>query len=379
MKALMKILVLIIWSFSGYAQSVLDFKKDFKSTLDNKITNDMVDSLTMKHYSMLLWFYSVDSDVKAYPLKEIINEDIYQHNIDKLFADTGQKVNVLACLLAASTNDISKIAAVKNVLQHSDYKNMLAAKSLLVLGDRDLGETAKCIIAYDFNEAVQYLTIDFLNVEKSLLEKFAVNSLFSHDQRMQYLAVKAIAVIPAKPANEQLLRQAVTSYETGMKGWPIAALAEYKANHILALVKPYLNNDQLEEVCWRALALSSSVEDIDYINQMIVTKRDNKKFLNSLLNSNNEVHLKSWLSILKTGDVPKSYFFNIDKNVAIKSDKYFKDICEIITVTTNELHAYSLMRYFENRKDKASIDFLNACLSSRFSGVQEIAKQSLSN
>jgi len=379
MKIVLKIVVLLICSFGVRGQSALDFEKDFKTTVAQKITNTKADSLMNKYSSLFMWFYTTEPDVRAYPLKEMRNKSVYQNTIAKLFADTGKSINTLACLMAAATYDTTNIPQIKQVLRRGNYKNMLAAKSLMVLGDKDPDPIVKCIIANNFNATVQYLTLDFLNIEKGRLEKFARDSLFSQENGMQYLAVKAMAQLSPQPINEKLLRQAVVNYDTVMKGWAIAALAAYKANHILPLIKAYLNTKQLKEVSWRALAASTSTQDMDYINQMLSIKQDDPYFLNALLNSNNDHHLISWLSLLKKGEVPENYYIIIDRNEAIKSDKYFTSICEIITTSANEMQAYSLMHYFEGRKDKASIDFLNTCLQHSFAGIKEKAKDLLSH
>ncbi|MEJ5993571.1 hypothetical protein WG904_03995 [Pedobacter sp. Du54] len=101
--------------------------------------------------------------------------------------------------------------------------------------------------------------------------------------------------------------------------------------------------------------------------------------MNALLNSENETHLKSWLSIIKMGELSKDYYIAIDQNKAIKSDRYFNDICEIINTSRIEMHAYTLMRYFDKRKDKATTDFLNKCLSHPFERVKERARQLLND
>lgn len=379
MKILTKMFLLLICSISGYGQNLLDFKTDYAAALTNKITNSRADSLLTKHNGLLMWFYNMDPETKAYPLKEIRNEGIYQNSIGKLFADTGKSVNNLACMMAAATYDTTKRAAIINVLKHSNYKNIFAAKSLLVLDEEDISLVAKCIIANNLDEKVQYLTIDFLAVEPEFLQKFAVDSLFSRDKGMQYLAVKAMAALPPKPSNEHLLRQAVQNYDIAMKGWAIAALAHHKSKDVLLLVKPYLNNDQLKQVSWRALASSHSAKDIEYVNQAVGLRKFDSDFLNALLDADNETHLKNWLSILRKGEFPESYFFSIDDDGAIKNDKYFNDICETITNLKNEKYAYSLMRYFDGRKDSASIDFLKKCLTHPLADIKEKAKQLLND
>ena len=379
MKILGKLFLILIWSVSGYAQSLSDFKRDLNATLNNKISEAKADSLMERHWGLLSWFYNIDPDVKAFPLKEMISDPIYHNNIDKLFADTGLRINTLACLLASSTHDISKVVDVKKVLERSKYKNIFAAKSLLLLGEKDVTLIAKCIVAHQLNESVQYLTIDFLNVEPGLLEKFALDSLFSRQKEMQYLAVRALGVITPKPSNEELLRQAVNKYELEMKGWPIAALAHYKAKNMLSIVMPYLSNGTLKRISWKALMASTSVNDVVYVNQIIATGMDDPDFLNALLESENEIYLKSWLSIAREGKLPSNYFFSINDNEAIKNDKYFNDFCEIITNSMNEKHAYYLMQYFEGRKDTASIDFLKKCLTHPLTSISENAKQLLNN
>lgn len=366
-------------SLYANAQNTTDFKKDFKAAIDSKITNSLADSLMKKHYSSLLWFYDGSLDVIAYPLKEMRNEGLYKNNINQLFADTARSVKTLACLMAASTNDTSKINEIKDALKYSKYKNMFAATSLIVLGDNDLSQIIKCIIANDFNETVYYLTLMFLQTDKTELEKFARDSLFSDDKAVQYLAVKAMGEISPNPKNEEMLREAVLKYDLEMKGWAIAALEHYKAKNMFSLVKPYLNNSQLKQVSLRALAKSTSEEDVNYLNQMLLTEQVDRNFWEALLNSENEIHVKSWLSSLKKRKLPVDYYIYINKNEMIKNDVYFDDICEIISTSKNKMQVYSLMKYFEGRKDKKATDFLTKCLTHPLLEIQDEAKQLLAN
>lgn len=378
MKILIKIFLLVICTFSGYAQTLLDFKRDFKEALENKITDSTANSLINKHYKLLIWFYDGSEDVKVYPLKEIRDEHLYKNNIDNLFADQGQQISLLACLLATSTYDTTKIAHITKVLKNSNYKNLLAAKSLIMLGHKDLDPIVKCIIANDFSETVQYLTLDFLNFEKELLEKFACDSLLSNDTGIQYLAVKAMGQIPYKTKNEQLLRQAVAVYDTEMKGWPIAALAHYKAQNMLSLVKPYLENEQLHEVVLRALTASQDLDDINYIKGLIDQKRFDKDLMKNLLNSDNEFYLESWLKMFEENIVEEDYYIDLRETKLAGNKKYFTQISKIIFNYTNELHLYSLMDFFKGMYDEDTKAFLKKCIGHPIEGVREKASQFLS-
>jgi hypothetical protein len=378
MKKLFIISFLLLISNVSTAQDIMVFKEEFGHVVQNKISDSIANSFVDKHYSFLLWFFDGSENAKAYPLKEIRKEYIYQNNIGKLFADTSQKVNVLACLMVASTYDTTKIADVKNVLRNSGYKNMIAAKSLLVLGDKDLDPIVKCIIANNFDETVQYLTIDFLNVEKDLLEQFAADSLLSKDKGMQYLAVKAMGQISYKPKNEQLLRQAVVNYDTIMKGWPIAVLAQYKTQHILSLVKSYLENENLREVCLRALIASEDPDDINYVKELIAKKNFDKDLMNNLLNSDNEFYLKSWLKMLEQNVIPDDYYINLTNAKLIGNKKYFGQVKNIILTKTNEQQLSSLMDFFNGMYDADTKAFLSKCLDHPIVAVREKAKIFLS-
>lgn len=378
MKRLLLISFLLATTSYLKAQGIITFKEDFKIALGNKITNNLADSLVNKHYSLLLWFFDDSQDVKAYPLKEMRNEDEYKNNIDKLFADTSQKVKNLACLLAVSTYDTAKINDVKKVLKHSGYKSMIAAKSLLVLGDKDLDPIVKCIIANNFDETVQYLTIDFLNFEKDILEKFACDSLLSNDIGVQYLSVKAMGQIPYKTKNEQLLKQAVADYDMQMKGWPLAVLAKYKAKDILPLVKPYLENQNLREVCLRALIASEDANDINYVKELIAKKKFDKDLMNNLLNSNNEFYLQSWLKMVEENAISDDYFIDLKNKRLVGNKKYFEVFSKIIYSSLSEQQLYSLMEFYEGMYDEDTKVFLKRCLEHPTEGVREKAKKFLS-
>ncbi|TKC01980.1 hypothetical protein [Pedobacter cryotolerans] len=378
MKKLFIISFLFLISNVLSAQDIKTFKEEFNVAIEHKITDSIAANLINKHYKLLMWFYDGNDDVKTYPLKEIRNEAIYLNNIDNLFADKGPFINMLACLVAASTYDTTKIPNVTKALKNSNYKDLLAAKALIMLRHKDLDPIVKCIIAYNFNEKVQYLTVDFLNSDKNLLEKFACDSLLTNDKSMQYLAAKTMAQIPYKLKNEQLLRNAVIKYDTEMKGWPLAVLAHYKAKKILPLVNSYLENEKLREVCLRALVASEDFEDISYIKELIAKKYFDKDLMNNLLNSDNDFYLKSWLKMLEQNFISDDYYINLTNTKLIGNKKYFGQVKNIILTKTNEQQLYSLMDFFNGMYDADTKAFLSKCLDHPIAAVREKAKIFLS-
>lgn len=378
MKKLLLILVLLAETSYLKAQDVRVFEDEFRKAIENKITDSVATDLINKHYKLLMWFYDGSEDVKSYPLKEIKDEHLYKNNIDNLFADKGQHISLLACLLAASTYDTTKVADVTKVLKNSNYKNLLAAKSLIMLGHKDLDPIVKCIIANDFDETVQYLTLDFLNFEKGQLEKFACDNLLSNDTGIQYLAVKAMGQIPYKLQNEKLLRQAVINYDAVMKGWPIAVLAQYKAQNMLPVVKPYLENENLKEVSLWALTASQDLDDINYIKGLIDQKKFDKDLMKNLLNSDNEFYLESWLKMFEENIVEEDYYIDLRETKLAGNKKYLTQISKIIFNYTNELQLHSLMDFFKGMYDEDTKVFLKKCIGHPIEGVREKANQFLS-
>lgn len=377
MKPIIKIICLSLLSFYASAQQSAKFKNELRAALKLGITNQMADSLIFRNYSDLLWFYDMSSDIKTYPLQEMSNDELYQNNLPKLFADTGQSINTLACLMAAAAKDTLQISNIEQILKRDNYKNMFAAKSLLMLNPTALLPVAKCIKAYDFNEQVQYLTIDFLHIKEPVLEQFARDSIFSDDKAMQYLSIKAMHVITIKEANEKLLKQAVSRYDTLMKGWPIAVLAEYKSSGIYELLKPYINHEKLRQVSLKALARSKDAYDRTQFLKLVDTKQVDADLLNALLNSEQETYIEKWLSLFKDGIFPVDYFFSYHQGLS--QPKYFQIIIDIIDTNANATHLYSLMEYFKSNKDELTKAFLEKCLKHRFKGVREQAETLLRN
>lgn len=375
MKTIIKILCFAILPFWASAQHATNFKVEFEAALKHKITNQIADSLVARNYSSLIWFYDGSPDVKAYPLKEMLKERLYQDNIGKLFADTAQKVNILACLMAVSTKDTTKIQEVKNVLIGSNYKNMIVAKCLLILDPKALIPIAKCIKAYDFDETVQYLMIDFLYIEQPILEKFAQDSIFCSDLAMQYLSIKAMGVIKPNETNEKLLRQAVVKYDTLMKGWPLAALAQYKGSNIYELVKPYLNYSQLREVSLRALAASNDVADKKQLLKLADTNEPNKDLLEVLLNAGKDDYVKKWLYLFEKGVFPDGYYFTYHND--LNRLDYLQTISSIIEMNKNRMQVYSLMQYFEHVKNEQTKAFLEKCLNHSSEDIRKRATELL--
>lgn len=367
----------MLLSFHASAQQSAKFKNELRAALALGITNQMADSLIFKNYGDLLWFYDISSDVKAYPLQEMLNDELYQNSLPKLFADTGKSINTLACLMAAAAKDTSQISNIEQILKQNNYRNLFAAKSLLMLNPTALLPVAKCIKAYGFDERVQYLTIDFLHIKESVLEQFARDSIFSNDKAMQYLSIKAMHVITVKDANEKLLKQAVSRYDTLMKGWPIAVLAEYKASGIYELLKPYINHEELRQVSLKALARSNDAYDKIQFLKLLDTKLVDADLLNALLNSEQEAYTEKWLSLFKDGMFPVDYFFSYHQGLS--QPKYFQIIIDIIDTNANATHLYSLMEYFKSNRDELTKAFLEKCLKHRFEGIREEAEILLRN
>lgn len=373
-KILCKLLCLAFLPTVTLAQSFI-YQEELEKALSHKVTGQIADSLVWKSNSPLLWFYNASADVAPYPLKGMLHQSIYRDNIDKLFADTSQKVNFLACLISAATKDTSRVADVERILIKNKYKDVFIAKSLLMLNPKAILPVAKCIKAYDFNEIVQYLTIDFLNIDHSTLQKFAQDSILSEDLAMQYLSVKAMSAITPNKANESLLRKSVVKYDTAMKGWPLAVLARYKSSNIYELVSPYLNHPQLREVSLRALAASDNAEDRKQFLNILPKVEPDRDVLNILLKSHREADIKKWLLYFKDGLFPEDYYF--DYNTNLNKQEYFDMIKLIIETNKNASQLYSLMKYFKQVSTEEKKFFLEKCLTHPIEGVRERAKDYL--
>lgn len=338
-----RIMFFCLWllPFFGVAQQIANFKQELETALNRGVTNQMADSLVEKNSRLLVWFYNVDSGIVAHPLKEMINDSLYLGHIDKLFAHKGDRVNVLGCLLASAVNDTSKIETIKEVLIRFKHKNMFVATALFVLDPTALLPVAKCIKAYGFNEVVHYLTLMFLQSERPLLEKFAMDNIFGGDKALEYLAIKALAAIPPKPDNEAVLRQAVLTYDTLMKGWPIAALATYKASNTYQLIKPYIKHSELREVCLRALVASNDKRDGRRLLKGVDNSGLDGDVLNVLLKSGKDEYIKEWLFLFEKGQFPSAYYFLYHQD--LNRLKYFETIKSIIKKGENESQISQLM------------------------------------
>jgi len=385
MKYLSLILLLFFTLKISKAQTTKDFEKDFERIANDNFPYQGIDSLYKKYNHILFWFNSNSNlvailqgnQITAYPLLDFKQTSSYKKNINYLLTDTAYRKYTLGCFLAGASGDTTKRISVENILIKSNYKHFWAATILTYLNPKDLNPILKCIITYKNNDGISYLMNDFLKIDRNVLEKFGYDSLFSNEPITQTLAIQALSKTPKSNKKETALKEVVLEADTTTKGWAIAVLAHLKAENMLPIVKPYLEIKNLQQVCLRAIASSGSIDDQKFIDKELAKDSISSNLLRELLASENKTSIKKWLQQFKANKFPKDYFVDIFKNVTIRNDEFFDEIVNIIRTNENEQQLYSLMSYFDGRKDERTIKFLAECSQHRFSSVSEKASQLL--
>ncbi|GAA4209290.1 hypothetical protein GCM10022289_34520 [Pedobacter jeongneungensis] len=382
MKYLFLLLLIVLPYTKSSAQSVSDFEIEFKEIAQQHFPDKKVDSLYKKYNHILFWF-NPNSQLAAgmknmetanYPLSNFKQSNVYKENIDALLADTLNRKYSFGCFLACAANDTSKTDKITALLKRSDYKDFWLATILTYLHSKDFEPIIKCIIRHKDNDGTSYLIDDFLRMDKQRLNKFGMDSISSKDRVIQCLAIRTLAKTENSAQKEKVLKETVITTDTAMKGWAIAVLAHLHAKEMFPVVKPYLANKDLHQICLKAIASSTSFIDIQYLDSLIRSPKSDDALLHALLSSENDISLRKWFVLVKDEKLPDNYYIDLFGNSLFYDDRYFDQICEIIMKTPNEKQLYQLMDYFKNKKDERSINFLNKCLNHPVASVKEKAK-----
>lgn len=357
-----------------------DFKSDFNKAIRGSFSVKMLDKM-FSEYSELLTPHSditqlmeklKGNEVKVFPLYDFKKDKLYIDNIDILLNSKNPNQRILAYLVIASSDDLSKESVLlKKITTEVKKGNLLwAGMALLYIKCNHTTELFDFLVKNeDFGDAHMFPM--FIQLDKDSLQQTAYTRINSKDTKSKILAAQILSVTPLNSETERILIQSVKNWDIGIKGYAIYSIKELQIGNLLETFKPLLDDKRTRSVSLQALANSPTKADRDYLIEQL-EKQDiiQSEILDCLYESSRVENIKCWLRLLKTRQIPKNYSFFVFKQPLIKSDSVLFDLQTTLESITDKHILGELVRALSGRTDQKSIDIITTLLKNKSSTVR---------
>lgn len=381
MKKLIAITFLIAFTFlSAQKKTIKEFRKDFEKAVNTDLTEEQLNTL-FRDYPLILTPHSDTTQLFSmlegsnrddYSMSGFKADKLYQQNIDQLLGSANSNKRILAYLLVASTQDHSKEQILLEKIRTETDKGTLiwSGMALLSLKTDHTDELFDFLIKNeDFGDA--HMLPMYFNLDTDSLRNTAYKKIESQDEKSKVLAVQILSKTENNAKTEQLVKNAVKSWDINLKGYAIYTLGELQMPDLLDLLQPLLNDKKTRNISLRALANSPTKADRDYlISQVNSSKKFDEDVMNALFNSKNPENLKFWLSAIPTKEIPKDYYFFIHEQPLLAGDEMLEPLRTALQKTKDKNVLGELVRALQNRSDDNSVNLMLSLLKNPSSKVR---------
>jgi HEAT repeat protein len=387
MKIHIATLLLVISSLTASAQTLENFKTDFESALDTTFSQKRLDTM-FRTYNELLTPHSeitrftasiVGDRLPVYPLADFKASRLYTANIKTLLHSANANQRLLAYLVIASAGDTTMEALLLPKLRSETGKGNLtwAAMALMYLNTSHTTPLFDFLVANeDFADA--HMLPLFIKLNPDSLQQTAYIRIKSTKLMARVLAAQVLAEIPLNAKIEELLKQAVFTWDISIKGYAIYSIAKLKIGNLMPAFKPLLNNPKTRSITLQALANSPTPADRQYLLSLVPKNGAvPDDLLNCFLNSGNVAGVKHWLRLMSTRTISGSYYFSVPGNATIMSDSLLSSLQQALIKITNKNVRGELLRALDYRKDEVSTAMLVGFLNDTDSSVRYWAARAL--
>ena len=377
-----KLLTLIFLTFSlcSFSQTIEDFKIDFEKSLDKDFSEDQLNQM-FRTYSKLLTPHSditqltagiKGESIQQYPLREFKNDKLYKKNISKLFDSKNTYQRILAYLVIAGSGDKSfEEGLLKKIKTETNKGNLIwSGMALLYLNTDHTTPLFDFLVENETFGDAHMLPLYF-KLNSDSLQSTAYQRIQSENVTAKILAAQILSATEKNKKTEELLLEAVKTWDYNIKGYAIYSVKVLKIGNLLESFKPLLDSNQTRSIAIEALANSPTKKDVDYLKGL-VSKQDtvSEDVLDGFYKSNNPENIKFWLKTLRTKPVPTDYYFNNNKQPLLYSDEILTDLQLTLEECQNPEIIQNLVKGLKGRVDEKSINILLKLLSHSDSSVR---------
>ncbi len=358
---------------SALAQSLEEFKTDFRKALSKNFSEKELNEVFRRHSSLLTPHSDVTQlaaslkgqHIDSYPLAEFKNDKLYIENIYKLINSKKRNQRILSYLIIAGTGDVSFESTLLKKIREEKDKGCLIWAGLALLHLK----TAHTTPLFDFlveNETFgdAHMLPLFVQLNEDSLQLTAYRRINSDKPMAKILAAHILSKTPRNPQTEDLLKRAVTEWDMNIKGYAIYSIKELQIGDLLETMRPILDSTKTRRIALEALANSPTDADRNYLFDAI-SKMDtvSEEMLNCFYTSKNIQNLRYWLKLLRSRPGPKNYFFFVFQQPLIRSNDILPELQVALHQIDNPKILGELARAMEGRADDKSTDIMITLLS----------------
>ena len=382
------VLIILISSLTIFAQSIEDFKKNFKKALDKNFSEEELNKMFSTHSTFLTPHSDVTQlsanlkgqQIDHYPLADFKSEKLYKANIDKLINSKNSNQRILAYLVIAASGDTSFENSLLNRLKEEKDKGCLvwSGMALLYLNTEHTTPLFDFLVENETFGDAHMLPL-YIKLNKDSLQQTAYLRINSDKPMAKILAAQILSYTKLNIKTEVLLKKAVKEWGINIKGYAIYSVAQLQIGDLLETFKPLLDSLQTRRISLEALANSPTEQDRHYLYDL-VNKQDtvSEELLDCFYKSKNVSNLKYWLSLLYTKPIPEKYYFSVtDKQTLVRKDTVLNDVQIALEKVKNPEVLGELVRALKGRTDDKSTDILLALLTHENSTVRYWTARSL--
>lgn len=381
MKKIITVIFLIAFTlFSAQEKTIKQFKKDFEKTINQDITENQLNVL-FRDYPLILTPHSDTTQLFSglqgknpndYSMLDFKEDQLYKQNVDQLLGSANPNKRILAYLLVASTQDHSKEQVLLEKIKAETDKGTLiwSGMALLSLKTNHTDELFDFLIKNeDFGDA--HMLPMYFKLDKDSLRNTAYKKIDHPDEKSKVLAVQLLSVTGNNAKTEQLVKNAVKSWDTNLKGYAIYTLGELQMSDLLSLLQPFLNDEKTRKISLRALANSPAKADRDYlVSEVNNSKKFDKDIMDALFNSKNPENLKFWLTAIQNKEIPEDHYFFVHDQPLLTGDDMLDTLRTALQNTKGKNMVGELVRALQNRSDDKSVNLMLSLLKNPSSTVR---------
>lgn len=362
-------IVIFISSCSASEVKYEGFRKNFHDALSGDFTKSELDSIYILYSSSIFPDIRTahlsdnrDTTIVIYPLANFKNEKLYKDNIEKLINSNNQHRRILAYAVIGSSGD-------------KTFENQLLSKlegetdeGCLIWAVRALMYTRSAHTTPIFDVLVKYESIGdahdfpiYVHLNADSIRQTAYLRITSKNPKAKILAAQSLAYTGLNPKTEELLKNALRTWDVNLKGYAIVPIKLLGIGDLLETLKPLLDNSemQLRTVAFEALANSPTEKDRQYLLDL-VKKQDtvSEELLNAFYKSKNIDNLRYWMTLLYSKPIPKEYYFDATDQPLFKKETLLHDIHNTLQKITAPEILSKFVLALNGRTDDVSTDLL---------------------
>lgn len=386
-RTLTLILFLLACPFTHGQSPLGDFKQDFERATRKDFNEEQLDQMFSTHSSLLTPHSSITrltADLKGetiahYPLAEFKADKVYRKNIPKLFDSDNPYHRILAYLVIAGTGDRAFEPGLLNKLKVETGKGNLiwAGMALMYLNTTHTTPLFDFLVANENFRDAHMLPL-FIQLNPDSLRQTAYLRIHSKQVTAQVLAAQILSRTSLEPRTEEVLKEAVRTWDIGIKGYAIYSIKELQIGDLLETFQPLLDSARTRNIALEALANSPTPADKQYLLDL-VDKQDTvpEELLDCFYGSKQAENVRYWLELLSRKPLPQDYVFFVFKQPLLSTDELLPDLHHAFEKISDPKILHELVRALKGRTDARSVDIMISLLDHEDSTVRYWAARSL--